>query len=170
LIAFRICKANYADKRSVLSGTGAKDIGCRWNRPGLPVVYASENRSLAILELLARTDIEDLPDDLVVVGITIPDDAHVTRIEQSSLPADWKNIDNPPCIKIGSDWIESATGLVLRVPSATNPYEENVLLNPSHNDIKRCSTSTPAALIYDPRIQSLFAMPRKAASSHGADR
>lgn len=155
MIAFRICRERFADAATVLAGHGARDAGGRWNAVGIPAVYASENSSLAILEMLARVDLRDLPRDSVLVRIDVPD-APATRIRQSDLPADWRTTDNPECARLGSAWLAAKSELVLRVPSATNPFEENVILNPLHPRIAECTVAAPAAVRYDPRFESLL--------------
>lgn len=154
MIAWRITKRAYGARADVLGGEGAR-AGGRWNRAGLAVVYSSENASLAILETLVRLTERRLPKSLVAVRITIPDGATVTTIAKSLLPRGWQEVDNRECIEIGSEWIESRKSLVLRVPSAANSLEDNLLLNPQHPDIAACSVASPTALGFDPRLISL---------------
>lgn len=156
MTAWRIAKRRYSAKAQILGGDGAKGGG-RWNRAGLPLVYASENSSLAILENLVHFDERSFPKSLVAVRITIPDDAPVTRISARQLPATWRNVDNPGCIAAGTQWIESGESLVLCVPSAVNELEENVLLNPLHPDITRCRIGAPVPVLFDPRLIRLVA-------------
>ena len=40
---------------SAFSGEGARLFGGRWNRPGQPLVYTAESRSLALLEMMEPT-------------------------------------------------------------------------------------------------------------------
>lgn len=149
--SWRLTKLRYSSRRQVLEGEGAR-VGGRWNRPGLPLVYASENSSLAILEALVHVTERDLPKSLVAVRIAIPANVHVTRIAAENLPATWHDVDSAECIAIGSKWIESRVGLVLRVPSAANSLEENVLLNPLHPDIEDCRVDDPVPIVFDPRV------------------
>ena len=48
MIVFRLAKKQYTHK---LSGEGAELYGGRWNSVGTPMLYTSESRSLALLEL-----------------------------------------------------------------------------------------------------------------------
>jgi RES domain-containing protein len=58
MILYRFAHRKFAKD---LSGTGARLKGGRWNPPGIPVIYTSENISLALLEILANAQtIEDL--------------------------------------------------------------------------------------------------------------
>ncbi len=154
MIAWRLTKRRYSAKRTILDGEGAREGG-RWNKAGLPLVYASESSSLAILENLAHVRERYLPPSLVAVPITIPDDAPVRSISARDLPSTWRDIDNAECVNIGSSWIEARTGLVLRVPSAANSLEENILLNPLHRDISRCDVGEPVPVVFDLRSIAL---------------
>jgi RES domain-containing protein len=156
LIAWRICKRKYSRHESILSGEGAKEFGGRWNEPGLPLVYASESSSLSLLEQMVHAPLERLPKSLVAVRIEVPDDASVTRVDANSLPPDWREVGNTFCIALGSDWIRSAAGLVLIVPSAVNPLERNILLNPVHPDIARCSLGDLVDVEHDRRLIAFF--------------
>jgi len=48
---FRLSRAKYADQ---LSGYGAALKGARWNSRGVEMIYAAENRSLAMAEVLVH--------------------------------------------------------------------------------------------------------------------
>ena len=47
--AFRLCRTTYP----AYDGEGARRAGGRWNSKGIRVLYMSENRSLAVLEILS---------------------------------------------------------------------------------------------------------------------
>ena len=155
MIAWRITKRRYSSRSQVLGGEGSR-AGGRWNRAGLAVVYSSENSSLALLENLVRASERRLPKSLVAVRITIPDDAPATRVAADRLSPRWRDVDDAGCVAIGSEWIERGKSLVLRVPSAVNALEENVLLNPRHAQIERCEVSEPIPIRLDPRALSFF--------------
>ena len=154
MIAWRVTKRRHSSTERILDGEGAREGG-RWNRPGLALVYASENSSLGILETLVHVSERYLPKSLVAVSIRIPEDAGIRRVAAAELPKNWREIDSPRCVALGSAWIESCSELVLRVPSAANSIEENILLNPLHPDIRRCQTGEPIPLAFDPRIVAL---------------
>jgi len=48
--AFRLCRSAYP----AYDGEGARRVGGRWNSKGIRVLYMSENRSLAVLEVLVH--------------------------------------------------------------------------------------------------------------------
>jgi RES domain-containing protein len=159
VIAWRITKHRYSSRKIVLAGEGAKENGGRWNEPGLPLVYASESSSLALLETLVHMALRRLPKSLVAVRIRIPDDASCETIERKSLPPKWRKPDDPACAAIGSEWIRSKRTLVLRAPSATNPFESNILLNPQHPEIVRCDVEEVETVEFDVRLIAMFSSP-----------
>jgi RES domain-containing protein len=155
VISWRLTKRGYSSRTQVLGGEGAR-VGGRWNRAGLPLVYSSENSSLALLETLVRTSDRRLPKSLVAVRISIPDDASVRTVAIRDLPSSWREVDNLQSSAIGSHWIESRASLVLRVPSAVNSLEENVLLNPLHSAIDTCEVGEPVPILVDLRMISIL--------------
>jgi len=154
VIAWRITKRRYSSPEIVLSGSGAREQGGRWNETGLSLVYASENASLALLETLVQASLQRLPKSLAIVRITLPDSLSVRTIAAADLPASWKTIGDNRCTAIGSEWIRSGATAVLRVPSAVNPLENNLLLNPAHAAIAKCRVGKPIPLEFDARLLS----------------
>ena len=86
--AFRLCQANYP----AYDGEGAHRVGGRRNFKGTRVLYMSENRSLAVLEILVHLS-ASLPDRYVLGAGSIPDDVAVEFLDESRLPADWSTLD-----------------------------------------------------------------------------
>lgn len=149
MLVWRIARAPYA----ALDGEGARRYGGRWNSGGVAVVYASTTLSLAALEYLVHVDPEDVPADLVAMGIRLPDDPPGERVRLSDLPPDWNRVpDHPACVARGDAWAREARTLLLRVPSAVVPEEENVLLNPRHPDAARIRVDRSRPFAFDPRL------------------
>ena len=129
---YRICKFRNAD----LAGKGAKTAGGRWNSKGNAVIYCSENRSLAALEFLAHFTDYVIPDDLVLLSISVPSGLAIEEVKLSKLPKNWRSFPAPLQIKrLGDDWVKKNGSLVLKVPSVMVGNEYNYLINPAHNDI-----------------------------------
>jgi RES domain-containing protein len=148
---WRICRSKY--ESSAFSGLGAEKAGGRWNVKGVSVVYSSENLSLAALELFVHISPECIPSDLIALRASIPDSASVERIDESKLPNDWRNYPAPPSLHtLGTEWILSARTLALIVPSAINPQESNILLNPSHAEFKQLKVDIRQPFHFDPRM------------------
>jgi len=145
---YRLCQIRFR----ALDGQGARKYGGRWNRPGRPAVYASSSRALAILELLARVD-REIPADLLLLTINIPDAAPIERLRPDTLPTDWLTHPAPEsCRIVGDDWLASAKGLVLAVPSVLVPEESNLLLNPEHAKFATVRVVAGRPFSFDPRL------------------
>lgn len=148
---WRICRSKY--EASAFSGYGAEKTGGRWNYKGHSVVYASENLSLATLELFVHVSPGLIPPDLVSLRGTLPDSISTERIDVPDLSNNWRDYPAPPELqKMGTDWIRALTSLVLVVPSAINPLESNILLNPAHPDIKELKVDAGQPFQFDPRM------------------
>jgi RES domain-containing protein len=146
---WRITRARYQQ----LDGEGARQHGGRWNSEGRPVVYAASSPSLAALELLVHVDIEDLPTDMVLIEIDVPDDALPAEVHAQDLPAEWNTTpDHPECIRRGDAWLADAEKLLLKVPSAVMPQENNVLINPAHTDFGTVQISSVGSFHLDRRL------------------
>lgn len=119
---------------------------------GVAVIYGSASLSLAALEYLVHIDIEDVPDDLVALGIDVPDDAAQVKLAEQDLPADWRRPGAEGCAGVGDDWITGGAALTLAVPSAIVPEEDNVLINPGHARAGELRVGTWRPFSYDPRL------------------
>lgn len=136
-----------------LSGKGAERAGGRWNPRGKCVVYTSESSSLAMLESLVRYDMDLIPRDLYMAAIEIPADA-VEDLPAHQLPAGWRNVPPPPILQqVGLRWLNRGQALCLRVPSAVNPHEFNVLINPVHPHFQEVKVVSTWSLTWDERFQ-----------------
>lgn len=148
--AWRIVKRRFAEH--ALDGDGARLHGGRWNTPGRPVVYASESRALAVLEVLAGLGSARPLSAYLLLGLSF-DASLVTAVEPEALPDDWRaSPPTDPTRRIGDLWLERAESVALRVPSALVPAESNYLLNPRHPDFTAVRVAGPEPLELDPRL------------------
>lgn len=76
--AFHLCRANHP----AYDGEGARLVGGRWNSKGTRVLYMSENRSLAVLEVLVHLS-ASLPDRYVLGTASVPDNVAVEILDES---------------------------------------------------------------------------------------
>ena len=84
MLVYRIERKKYLD--SLLLGEGAKINGGRWNHPGTAVIYASQSRSLALLEIIVHLKhTRYLPKDRMIVTIQL-DDKLVSLLTDQELP------------------------------------------------------------------------------------
>jgi len=86
MIVFRLTKKKFAGS---LSGEGAKRVGGRWNSIGTPMLYTSQSRALALLELAVHVPFIIQPEDYRLVSIEIPSFIKVKQLDPSKLPTDW---------------------------------------------------------------------------------
>ena len=80
-----------------LSGEGARLHGGRWNHKGTPLLYTSESRALALLELTGNVNMDDIPRALSITVIEIPDSL-IKTVTMAALPGDWQ-MDRCACDK-----------------------------------------------------------------------
>ena len=78
------------------------------------------------------------------------------EISPSNLPEDWRDFPYPSELaEIGSEWVMKNEALLLCVPSAVVEYEYNILINPSHPDIRHVKVIRVEKFIYDKRLLRL---------------
>lgn len=138
-----------------LSGAGAKATGGRWNEPGLPVIYTSENQSLACLETLVHLNAGGLPLNRYLVAITIHTAiwSKAQTATPATLPIGWDAEPAArPSIQFGTHWLKSASSALLKVPSVIVPGELNILINPLHIDSSAITAQKLGRWLYDPRL------------------
>lgn len=151
MLIWRICARQHAKR--AFRGEGAQLWGGRWNPPGLPIVYCSENLSLACLEMLVHADPEDLPSDLVRIPAAVPDSIKIARLEVEALPPNWREYPAPRSLAaIGENWFKAREYAVLSAPSAIIPVERNYLLNPLHSDFSSINIRPSTPFIFDHRL------------------
>lgn len=147
--AFRLCRANYP----AYDGEGARRAGGRWNSKGTRVLYMSENRSLAVLELLVH--LSALIPDRYVLGLAeVPHGFPIEVVDENSLPENWATLDpkmQMPTKRIGDQWIDQHGGAILSVPSVISG-ERNYVLNPSHRDFSQIAFANPIPFQFDLRL------------------
>lgn len=154
MLVYRIEREQYL--KDTLSGIGAAlTNGFRWNSLNTYLVYTSESRALATLEISAHLDFsEDLPTDRYYVEIEIPKDIKILEVHQEDLPQDWDS--KPPILEtqfIGDDFIIQKEAAVLKVPSCIVPLEFNYLINPNHKEAKNIKVLSKSKLKFDSRFK-----------------
>jgi RES domain-containing protein len=148
MIIYRLAIESFKDD---LSGTGAKLYGGRWNSAGIPVLYTTENISLAVLEILVRTDISALPPAYHLVKLEVPDTMVPTIISKAKLKKEWKG-DLRYTQWIGDEFTKLNDSLMLKVPSAIVEDEHNYILNTGHPDIKKVKLAGIKKFHFDKRL------------------
>ncbi len=117
-----------------LSGKGAELYGGRWNSKGVPVVYCSETRALAVTEIVAYTPPGLVPEGYVLNIIEVPGDLScICSVMPEELPDGWKKYPHRKETKyLGDSFLKEKGCLLVKVPSALVDGEFNYLLNPRH--------------------------------------
>jgi RES domain-containing protein len=151
VVVWRLCAAKYADR--AFDGEGARLNGGRWSLPGLAIVYTSESRALAAMEVLANVDEPSrlFLNTWVLVPAVVPDDA----IERPArFPETWRDVPRAAeSALFGVAWTRERRSAALRVPSVIVPGEFNYLLNPAHADFKQVKIGKPESFTFDPRLR-----------------
>jgi RES domain-containing protein len=154
MLVYRIEREKHL--RTVLEGVGASlSDGCRWNSLNTRMVYTSESRALATLEVVMHLDLtEDMPTDRYYVEIEIEDDLPILELRLSDLPESW-DVKPPGSITqyIGDDFVAQAGAAILKVPSSIVPQEANYLINPLHQDKSRIRVLRSYPMRFDGRLK-----------------
>lgn len=141
--------------RRCLDGEGARRFGGRWSSPGWPVVYLSEQLSLATLEVFVHLPGGRMLDDHVAWKVEL-DDAEVEELAAGDCPPDWRSMPSPgSTAAVGDRWLAGGRSLALRVPSVVVPLEGNLLLNPAHPAAGAVRAEGPFGYPFDGRLARL---------------
>jgi RES domain-containing protein len=148
--AYRL--SNKAYQAMAFAGEGARLAGGRFNHKGTRVVYCSESRALAAMELFVNLDPVLAPPELVFIAVDVPDGI-IATLDIAALPSDWRDYPAPDAVKdIGTEWVEAGSSAALLVPSVVMPEEKNLLLNPEHADFSRVKIGKPIKFAFDGRM------------------
>ena len=149
MIVYRLASSNYAND---ISGEGASIYGGRWNPVGIKALYASQNISLCILEILGKNTKENQSSRLPAYYYRIAGSSY-DHNRLARLKPGWKqHIEYTQWI--GEEFLKEDKSLVMQVPSAIVEKENNFLVNPLHKDFSRVKTISIEALDLDKRLQS----------------
>jgi RES domain-containing protein len=148
---YRIAQERYIKD---LSGLGASIHGGRWNEKGTPMLYCSQCRSLAVLEIIVNTSAIWLaPKDLQIATIKIPDDTKINHFAIGDLPNHWRHYPYPNALqKLGTKWAMMGECQLLKVPSSIIPQEYNILINPNHPDWNYLEIINIEKFVFNPRL------------------
>ena len=143
---YRICREDYANS---LVASGRMN---RWNKEGQHVIYAAESRALCALELLAHTNGVVPVGNYKTMVVEIPE-ASIQEITVSELPEHWKSVKAYPQLqRLGSQWYEAQSHLLLKVPSVLIPTEFNYVINTKHPDFKQVRIENLESFFWDDRL------------------
>ena len=105
-----------------------------------------------MLERLAHTDADLLPNDLQLAQFEFADPILETKVEElATLPANWRH-DTDATRQIGRQWRRQGSSCLLAVPSAILPEETNYMLNPEHPCAQQLRLVRQRPFAFDPRL------------------
>ncbi|MGD0359331.1 MAG: RES family NAD+ phosphorylase [Bryobacteraceae bacterium] len=135
-----------------LDGIGGMFADGRWHTLGERVVYFGGSAAIVVLERLAHTDPDLLPNDLQLARFEFSTPVAETKVEDlAALPANWTQAENTTR-HIGSQWRRQRSSCLLAVPSAILPEERNFVLNPEHPDAPHLRLVHHRRFTFDPRL------------------
>lgn len=147
---FRIAKTQYIND---LSGEGARLYGGRWNKVGDPMLYFSQNLSLCLLEIIVHVDYVEIPIDYSFIEAEIPDQVIKTIQSIDFIEPKWSTERAVAQLQmLGSNWLKKKESMAMRVPSAVMPQENNILINPLHEDFSKLRIIKTGKMDFDPRL------------------
>lgn len=150
MIVYRITKKEH----SALDGMGGLYGPGRWHKKGNLVIYTSEHASLAAWEKIVHvTSFENLPKNLLLVKIELPDGIDIQSVPQKVLVKGWNSFPFAlETIDYGTSFLQKKEHLALKVPSVIIPDEFNIILNPLHPDIRDCKVISTIPFVFDQRV------------------
>ncbi|HLH53023.1 MAG TPA: RES family NAD+ phosphorylase [Verrucomicrobiae bacterium] len=128
---------------TAFDGEGARLYGGRWNSVGVAMVYASQHKSLAALEVRVHIDTTRKIKRYQCLAFEF-DESLMETFPIGSLPKNWRQEPPPPLLQqVGDAWIKAGRSAVLAVPSVIIDDELNYLLNPRHADFAKIKIEKP---------------------------
>lgn len=134
----------------IYSGEGAATTEGRWHSKGQEVIYASVHYSTAMLEKLAHYN-GVLPPGQHFMEIEIPAGTSYEVVTKDILPQ-WDLQDSSQARMHGSKWLEDKRSAILIVPSYVAREQQNVLINPHHQEFARLRPSLEKPVWWDKRL------------------
>lgn len=136
-----------------MSGEGARLYGGRWNKAGDALLYFSQNLSLCLLEIIVHVDYAELPLDYSFIEAEIPENAIKTIKSIDFIEPKWSTEKAVAQLQmLGSSWLKKKESLAMKVPSAVLNQENNILINPSHEDFSKLKIIKTGKMDFDPRL------------------
>ncbi|MBA4408808.1 MAG: RES family NAD+ phosphorylase [Bacteroidota bacterium] len=150
MFVYRITKKEH----SALDGMGGMYGPGRWHEKGNLVIYTSEHASLAAWEKIVHVaSFDNLPDNLLLVKVEIPDGIEIQTVPQKVLVKGWNSFPFAnETVNYGTSFLRKKVHLALKVPSVIIPDEHNIILNPLHPDIQSCKIISTTRFIFDMRV------------------
>jgi RES domain-containing protein len=134
----------------IFDATGSRLWPGRWNTGVSPIIYTSENYSLAMLEKLVHGN-GRIPPNQHWIEITIPPGVSYEVFSLAHHPG-WDAEDCLVAKAYGAAWWRSKRSLLLIVPSVVARMERNVLINDGHREVHRITRGMHEPIWWDKRL------------------
>lgn len=155
MLVWRLTSARHAD--TAFAGIGNRRVGSRWVPEGYLAVYTSEHLSLGVLEMLVHMEPRHFGDRFVCIPVDIPEDIPIDHLDVDTLPDDWiGRYEDETLQQVGRDWITAGNSVMLLVPSAVVPQENNIILNPEHPDFAAIQVGEAQPFRFDGRLKPVL--------------
>ena len=148
-VLWRLYRSRYGPGLDGIGGTFADG---RWHTRGARVVYFGGSAAIVVLERLAHTDPDLLPDDLRLGHFEFSGQVSAANADEvETLPADWAH-HMDITRRIGGRWLQQHPTCLLQAPSAILPEESNFVFNPQHPDARRLRLVRERLFRFDARL------------------
>ncbi|MCY3940284.1 MAG: RES domain-containing protein [Gammaproteobacteria bacterium] len=134
----------------IWSPDGAMRVAGRWHEAGAEVIYASENYSTALLEVLAHWN-GILPRGQQYIEITIPRGTSYEMVTEDAIP-NWFGRSAEAARRFGRDWYAENRSAILIVPSVVARMEQNVVINSRHAEFTSLMVGPEKPVFWDERL------------------
>ena len=154
MMVYRLTKKRY---QTDLSGAGAALYGGRWNNKGVKLLYTATSRALAMAELAVHLNLHNMPTDLYMSTIRVPDDSDYFKLEDMTPYPNW-NAHPPSSITqaVGDSFVNAQKFLGMYVPSVVVKGDFNLIINPLHPQFNRVKWLNSEPFEFDSRLISNF--------------
>jgi RES domain-containing protein len=131
---------------------GAKKSGGHWHQAGVPALYAALTVELAVLEKFVHC--EENEDGLVLVAIDLPDEPALgLDVPPAELPPGWDTVPaSGAAVQFGTEFLQAATHLYMRVPSTIVQEGVNLVINPLHPAYAQVRLQVARSFNFDSRM------------------
>lgn len=151
--------SRFDSQQRTFDGKGARLFPGRWNPSGVPVVYASEHLSLAVLEVLVHARVDQVRIAFHAFEITIPG-ALMEVVSDEQLPRGWDGAAIARATReFGETWARDRRSVALSVPSVIVRQERNVVLNPLHPEFGKLEIARPMRFRFGERLLRVSSRP-----------
>ena len=148
LVVWRI--GDPAGRFPIYSEAGARRNEGRWHAKGQDVIYTSEHYGTAMLEKLVHYN-GVFPPNQHFIEIRIPAGVSYEVVTKDSIDG-WDRPDGAESREFGAKWIDETRSAILFVPSVVSREENNVLINPNHDDARRIKVGPEKPVRWDTRL------------------